>query len=150
MSAYSKRIERNDFTSTRWSESLGTTGNLEHMSNFAGQIKSSVGAVQCITSPYGHLRILNTVTLLLRPLFFNFSRRKVRIITYKKTQLIQSTVTVTWTNTHFLKSEFTIDQIDKPWNLTRPEFKIRPPCYTAKISWSVGDRTIGGSTLVIN
>ena len=27
-------------------------------------------------------------------------------------------------------------------------FKI-PPCYTAKISWLVGDRTIGGYTLVI-
>lgn len=34
-------------------------------------------------------------------------------------------------------------------NFDPTPFKIRPPCYTAKISWLVGDRTIGGSTLVI-
>lgn len=56
----SKWIKRNDFTSTRWTESLGITGNPEHPSNFTGQIKNSVSAPQCNLTFYGRFIITAT------------------------------------------------------------------------------------------
>ena len=91
MSAYSKRIKRNDFASTRWSESLGTAGKVEHPSNFAGQIKSSVTAVKCnlaLRSPpdpfkvtvlkYSHLVLTATFVIFLSETPVHFLIRKPR------------------------------------------------------------------------